>query len=66
MNPYNEIKKDYFGYGAIAFVCAFVCYFFIGVVFSILVVIGKLIVNYWWTCLILFVLAFIVRRRRKK
>ena len=66
MNPYNEKKKDYFGYGVMAVLCGVFCYFFINIVARIVLALGVVLYRYWWASLIFLVLIIVIKRRGRK
>lgn len=66
MNPYNERGKDYFGYGVMAVLCGFLCYFFVNVFARIVLALGKVAYRYWWASLIVLVLIIFIRKRGRK
>lgn len=66
MNPYNEKRTDYFGYGVMAVLCGFVFYFFINVFARIGLALVKVAYRYWWASLIILVLFIFIKRRRRK
>ena len=66
MNPYNEIRKDYFGYGVMAVACGFVCYFFVNVIAMIVLALGMVLYRYWWASLIFLALVVFIKIRGRK
>lgn len=66
MDKINEVGKDYFKYVLIAIVCGIVAGGFLTFVFEMLIILGRILIKYWWAVLIGVAIILLLRRRKKK
>jgi len=62
----REKKKSYSIYFIYAILLAIFSFFFLNILFKLGLVLLKIIIRYWWACLVIFLIFLFFKKRGKK